>query len=157
MLTEQRAEAISYEDFRAALAQLQTGYDAFTHILAQVPVARQTLGGACGDWSPQQVVQHISGWLMEARRRFERYPRGTAAVTYDVDALNAVFIWERKAQSWEQTLAELAHRQQALVAVAEDTAAYQVEREGRYLWWLRSMAQEYRNHGTEIVAFSDEA
>lgn len=139
-----------------ALAQYETDFAAFQQIVAQIPASLRTEPGACGDWSPQQVVAHLSGWLQEGKRRFTRFPTGTGMINYNVDAFNAVSVRKRKGYNWAHTVAELDKLSFEWVSQARQVPAERAERDDRYQEWLNIMAAEFREHGAQLVAFQEQ-
>ena len=143
-------EALPFEE---ALAAYQQAYQKLFAILSDYPEGLQTESGVCGTWSPQQVVMHLSGWLIEAQRRFKRYP-ATGDIQYNVDVFNDVSLWDREKQTWERSVEELQREHQKLLEIAQGLNDYQIERDGRYAEWLTMMTQEAQTHGTALAAFS---
>lgn len=138
--------------FDEALAAYEQAYTTLFASLLDYPPHRQRQSGACGDWSPQQVIMHLAGWLIEAQRRFRRYP-ATGQVQYNVDVFNDVSVWDRETQRWEQSVAECQREYEKLLAMAQTLKAYQIERERRYAEWLTALANQARHHGAQLEAF----
>ncbi|MCA9890809.1 MAG: hypothetical protein KC546_20660 [Anaerolineae bacterium] len=139
-----------------ALAQYEADFAEFQRILAQYPASLRMQSGACGEWAPQQVVAHISGWLVEAKRRYARFHTGTGQIDYNIDAFNAVSVRIRKDYNWSHTVAELEKLGFELASLAKQVPAERAERDERYKKWLDIMAEEFRDHGAQLKAFQEQ-
>ena len=139
-----------------ALTQYESDFAQLQTVLAQYPASLRTTPGACGDWSPQQVVAHLSGWLQEGKRRYKRFHTGTGKINYNLDAFNAVSVRKRKDHNWAHTVAELEKLAFELAALARQVPDERAERDERYQEWLNIMAAEFREHGAQLVAFREQ-
>ncbi len=137
----------------ADITQFQTDYAAFIAVARQYPADQHTTGGVVGRWSAWDVIAHLSGWLVEAQRRYQRYPRGTGDMQYEVDHFNDVSIWLRQGQDYETLIAELQTLVAELSEMARAIPPEQVEREQRYREWLNVMAEDARRHTDDLQAF----
>ena len=155
MQQQQQESNKAQKAFIAAQDVYQRDYQAFMQIVGALPENLRDQQGACGHWSPQDIIKHLCGWLTEAKRRYDRLPYGSGDYVYDADAMNEVFLWERKNQSWDMSVAELQGCSQVMQQAAQKIPAYQAEREPRYQRWLDAISRNYRDHGSEIVTFQE--
>lgn len=139
--------------FAEALTTYQQAYENFLALLADYPTDLQTKSGVTGRWSPHEVVMHLCGWLIEAQRRFKRFP-ATGNVIYNVDVFNDVSVWDRENHTWEHSRQELEREYKKLLDLAQNVKEHHLERDNRYAEWLTSLAQEAQNHGAELQAFA---
>ena len=138
-----------------ALAQYESDFAHLQTVLAQYPASLRMAPGACGEWSPQQVVAHLSGWLQEAQRRYKRFHTGTGKINYNIDAFNAVSVRKRKDHNWAHAVAELERLAFELAALARKVPDERAEHDDRYEEWLETMADEFREHGAQLIAFRE--
>ena len=139
--------------FKETLAHYEETYRQFFDLLARYPASLRTKEGACGDWSPQQVVAHLSGWIVEAKRRYPRYATGTGGIDYNIDAFNDVSVRQRKGHNWAHAVAELEKLIGELAAMARQITPEQAERDDRYRKWLSIMAEACQEHMQQLKVF----
>lgn len=136
------------------LATFDASYRALFALLASYPASLREKNGACGLWSPRQVLAHLSGWLVEADRRYDNYAAGdTKAVHYDFDSFNAASVNARAALSWTKTVDELQTLHQAFSARARGLSDDQVA-DGRHTQWLEALDEDCREHYEQLHSFA---
>lgn len=142
------------DEFKAARQTFIESYDRLYDILDTIPADRRKLSGACGDWSPQQIVAHLSGWVQEAIRRYGRYAVGTGNIHYNIDNFNAVSVRERQHLDWDEQLAELRQLVDALTNQADTLRETLIERDDRYAKWLNILAEDVTEHTEQLIEFN---
>jgi hypothetical protein len=143
-------------DMPAALASFQATYADLLAVLEDYPVGRRTRAGACGEWSPQQVLMHCSGWMVEALRRYDAYAAGTpGGVQYDFDTFNAQSVAARSTQTWETTVTELRELVDTLVQRVQGLPAAAVASEERYAGWLEALGEDCVDHTRQLRDFAE--
>jgi hypothetical protein len=143
-------------DFEKLIAEFETSYKIFLSLAMNYPSNLQTMSGVCGEWSAHEVLAHLAGWLLEAKRRFPRYALGTSDIDYNRDAFNAVSIRMRREKSYEAIVEEITGLVDELAAMAGVIPHSQVEKEGRYTEWLVSLIHEAKEHHLQLEAFLKE-
>ncbi|QPC83977.1 maleylpyruvate isomerase N-terminal domain-containing protein [Phototrophicus methaneseepsis] len=141
------------EAFLQSLAAYEAAYQDLFDLLARYPASRRQKKGACGDWSPQQVVAHLSGWIAEAKRRYPRFATGTGNVVYNLDVFNDVSVRRRRDYNWAHTVAELERLVGELAAMARQVTPQQAGQDDRYREWLDSLTEDCRQHTAQLLAF----
>ena len=142
-------------EFSAALAQFrQSANDLLDVANAYRPELREK-EGACGVWSPRQILAHESGWIAEAVRRFEVYNAGeTSNVRYDIDSFNAESVSARAGSDWDATLNELRQGIQDLISRAALVPNERATEDSRYARWLTIMAEDFNEHTEQLRQFT---
>jgi hypothetical protein len=134
---------------------LQTAYTAFFEQAQALPDALKEAPDACGHWSPKEILAHMCGWVTEAQRRFKRYPAGTGDMQYHTDAINEVFVWQRRDQSYDDCLADLRDAVQTLISMTDDIPEHHLARdENRYREWLVALRRDADHHRQQLEAFA---
>lgn len=142
-------------ELESVLLRLQNGYDALFNALETYPAALRDEPGACRTWSPRQIIAHLSGWLAEVDRRFDRFDAGgTDDIKYDVDAFNDEQVALRENLSWDDTVAETRERLVHLVERAQTLTPEQITREPRYVQWLKALARDAERHLLDLQNFA---
>jgi hypothetical protein len=144
--------------YQQALARFDRGYAAFLALIDDFPEARRGQVGACGTWTPREILAHLSGWLTEAIQRFEAFQAGDITrVQYDWQddyaGFNRVSLAARAGLSWDETVAELRSRvgelyQRAQAVDPEDAAA-----DLRYGEWLDALWKDCIEHLGQLCRF----
>ncbi len=107
-----------------------------------------------GQWSPKNIVAHMTGWEHEATERFWRFLAGpTEDVTYNVDEFNSRSVAARQHLTWEQTIRELKAARQALQEPLAVVTSDDLERESRFSEWLEAMTRHYAEHTAQLRHF----
>jgi uncharacterized protein (TIGR03083 family) len=138
----------------AELDRLRRGYERLFTLSEHYPLPRRDRAGACGEWSPREVLAHLTGWLLEARRRFESYDRGDAQkIVYDFDDFNAKSVAARQAMTWEEIIEEQRTALDALIAHVESIPPERLAQNPRYGQWLEALARDCETHTAQLVGF----
>jgi hypothetical protein len=141
-------------EYTAALNHLRDTFTSLFELVNAYPEALREKEGACGWWSPRQVLAHLSGWVEEAIRRFHAYDAGVKdSVRYDDDAFNAQSVETRKDYDWQQTLDELRSCFLNLIALASKVDPERAAEDPRYRNWLRGLATDFEEHTQQLQAF----
>jgi DNA polymerase III subunit epsilon len=129
------------------LARWRAAARTFIGLIEEVPVDLRDQAGACGVWSPREVLAHCAGWEWEAARRLRLIaadPMLPDAV-YDVDGFNAASVAVRARQSWDTTVDELAK------AIRTLSAAAAIDPDSpRTAIWLQGRAEDFEGHTAEL-------
>ncbi len=137
-----------FEEFTAA-------YAALFALLADYPAERGETPGACGYWTPRQVLAHLDGWIAEANRRYDDFDAGKQPdVDYsDFDNFNADSVNARAHLTWEQQIASLRAAYFALRARAEAVPQDAREANAGYRGWLRGLGADCAAHTVQLREF----
>ncbi|HUN09436.1 MAG TPA: DinB family protein [Aggregatilineales bacterium] len=140
--------------FWAALAAYQRAYWNLFRILATYPAERGEQPGACGVWSPKQVLAHCSGWNVEALRRYDQYAAGDATpVRYDFDSFNAKSVEDRAYLDWQATVQEVIDTAGALYQRSRSLPDEAQLNDPRHAEWLTALAEDCHDHTEQLKAF----
>lgn len=137
----------------ADIQAYEAAYATFFQRAAAYPAHLQHIAGVCGVWSAHDVLAHLSGWTVEAKRRYQRYAEGTGDMQYNVDAYNQISVWQRRERSYAEVLAELRTLVAELAALASEVTEAQLQRDDRYRYWLIELTREAHEHGSELQTF----
>jgi hypothetical protein len=139
-----------------ALTRFEAAYQQFLAEADSYPDAKHTASGACGEWSPREILAHMAGWLHEAQRRFRRYGKGTGDIRYNTDAFNEVSLWQRRNDDYSKILAELK-TESAKVADTIRGLSERQKDDDRYREWLDALGNDARNHLNDLQTFREQA
>jgi hypothetical protein len=108
------------------------------------------ISGVCGDWSPKDVVAHLTGWNYEAVRHYCAFQAGATPAAANsenaIDAYNARFVTERSHLTWEQALQALEDSLIEFEKAVDKLPPEEIPRHKRYTEWLQWMGEDYENH-----------
>ena len=142
-------------EFSAALAQFRQAANELLDVANAYPEALREKEGACGTWSPRQILAHECGWIAEAIRRFEVYNAGeTSNVRYDIDSFNAESVATRADKDWDATLDELRQGIQSFISHAALVPNERASEDKRYARWLTIMAEDFGEHTEQLRRFA---
>lgn len=132
---------------------LQMALQAFTSLLADYPTEKQSQSGACGAWSPREVVAHLIGWLKEASYHYYCIADGDKSdmLYKDHDADENFFVHSRADLSWEMMMAEL---EGASYIFLYQTEQIRSDSDKHYIDWLIALTREFRHHAEDLQSFS---
>lgn len=140
--------------FNDSITEFETAYATLITVAESYPDDLQTKAGACGTWSAREVIAHLSGWIVEALRRYPRFAYGTGDIQYNTDAFNEVSIGLRHDRGYDSIVSELRDVSAKLTQFARDLPASQIERNGhRYMEWLTNLTREAREHTAQLEEF----
>lgn len=143
------------DDFVVAVNRFRGAFDALFNVLGNYPPDLRERSGACGAWSPRQVLAHMSGWLNEAHKRYSQFDHGVeGSAHYDIDAFNAQSIAARSDLSWNTTVAELRGLVQDIAARAESIPPEKAAADPRYQEWLDALGRDCNEHLTQLLIFA---
>jgi hypothetical protein len=135
-------------DFQASLEAYHRAYGEFLAVCHHLDPALAERPGACGVWSPKQVVAHLAGWLEEAADRFSQIIADPASEKdYDVDAWNTRMVEARAELDWHATLDDL---NKGAVAIGEAVASLVNSHAPSYRpfsGWLSILGDDLNEHG----------
>lgn len=130
------------------LLHLQAG---FIESAESLPVEKRESSGVCGDWSPREVVAHISGWDAEVLRQFELFNSGfTGEVEHDIESFNQQSVASRGSLDWEETLEELRQIHRCYPAALETVGEIHRASNSQYEEWLQVLIEHYEHHTEQL-------
>jgi uridine phosphorylase len=131
----------------AASTRFTVAYDALFALLDDYPIDKRTQTGACGRWSPKEILAHMCGWVDEAVLHFDAFDAGTVRdVKYkDIDAVNDQFVESCASFSWDEIVARLREGAVKLPKRAKSKP--------RYSMWLAQLARDCENHSNHLRDF----
>ncbi len=124
----------------------------FRDLMAMVPAELRERAGACGGWSPREVVMHAANWEWEGARRLRLLANnpGLPDARYDVDAFNAAGVAVRTRQTWKACVDELAKASHTF-----GMAAAALPDEPRTREWLSGRTTDFEEHSDGLRAWLD--
>lgn len=131
-------------------------YDAMFAQIDDISAETATQPNVCGVWSIKQIIDHCSGWIVEAEERYTVYDseENPENKRYeDFDAFNAQSVTDRADQSWQSSLAELHAVVAQFIAHAEKVLATTETPHPGYAGWLKGLAIDCEEHTEEIKTF----
>lgn len=145
--------------FDSNLKRFQTAYAQFFELTEHYPAHLVDVPGACGEWSPRQVVAHLSGWVIEGQRRFNEVLAGDVipSMRYDVDTFNAEQVAARAHLDWNATLIELQSVVSDLDAQAQAIAVDRRTTDSFFAGWLKALAHDVEQHIIQLRQFAEPA
>ncbi len=142
-------------DFQSAITQLESTYNRLFALIDAYPVSKRELSGACGIWSPKQVLAHLSGWIVLANKRYDDFAAGDPRnLYYDVDPVNARSVAERAHRSWDETVTELKTRITAFIQRARALPGTMPAQDVRFQEWQDGLREDCAEHIEQLEAFS---
>lgn len=136
---------MSTEELQHSLNNWQASNEAFLALIGTLPRTLREKEGACGVWTPKQVIAHLAGWQREALKRYEMFAKGeTTSIRYDVDKFNADSVAALKLLSWYETIETFEHTCDDLQAFVETNP----NRKQR--GWLKALDRDLREHTEEL-------
>lgn len=144
---------MTQSDFHEQVEQFETAYANLVIIAEKYPVELQTQSGACGSWSASDILAHLNGWIVEALRRYKRFPKGTGDITYNIDTFNKVSLWLREDMPYQDILSETKTLSAKLVAIAKELPEAYIQRDKRYQEWLDNLTREAIEHSQQLRDF----
>jgi hypothetical protein len=150
-------DAVSEATFTQKLLHFSHTYDTLLELVEVYPSALTLKSGACGAWTPQQVLMHLTGWLTEATRRYRQFNAGvTGNTTYDFDTFNARNVEARARQTWDDTLDELRDTLDEFSSLASVVSSERAAADPRYAEWLVGLARDCAAHTQQLQRFASE-
>lgn len=135
------------------ITEFEATYSTLLDTADSYPDDLKTQAGAVGHWSARDVLAHLCGWIVEARRRFPKFARGTGNFIYDVDNFNHVSLWLRENKTYEDIAAELRELVAELATMGREVTAQQLQRDDRYIDWFEGLIRDAKEHIIELQAF----
>lgn len=141
-------------DFETKFAEFRGAYDNLFALLESYPADKREKSGACGWWSPKQILAHFSGWIAEGLKRYRDYDAGDqTSITYDDDAFNAQVVEARAALDWDATVAELHALVRDFTKHAESLPPDRRSADVRYTDWMIGLGTDCREHTQQLEDF----
>ena len=144
----------TYNNWQAAQARHEQNYLDFVSVCETLTPLLHERPGACGTWSPRQVIAHLAGWYSEATRRYaEMLERPQESRPYNIDAFNAQSVAARASLTWDDTLRDLRHRHDALMASAAGLTVQELSATNGFAEWLDSTGEDCAFHAAQLRAW----
>lgn len=143
-------------DIHTSLNRFREAYLTLLTIVENYPPEKREQSGACGYWSPKEVLAHLAGWLVEAAARYRLYDKDSAPARKhydDFDAFNRESVDARGGMSWEEQINELRANYHVIEHHAGVVAARSPEPFKGYASWLDTLAQDCEEHTVELREF----
>jgi len=138
------------------LAYFQEAYSHLFDLVERYPPHLVDKPGACGEWSPRQTLAHLSGWIVEAHRRFDEVLSGIVipSMRYDVDAFNAQEVDARADLDWDAVVLELRSVARELQLQVEAIATDHRPANEFFAGWLKALARDAEEHTVQLREFA---
>ena len=144
-----------FQTFHTIITDFESAYQKLIAIAEAYPERLQTQSGACGAWSAREVIAHLSGWMVEAMRRFPRFAIGTGDITYNKDTFNSVSVRLRRGRDYESIVAELRDVSAKLAQFSRTLPDHEIQHNGhRYAEWLTNLTREAYEHSIQLQEFA---
>jgi uridine phosphorylase len=141
-------------DFETKFADFRAAYDDLFVLLDSYPADKREKSGACGWWSPKQILAHFSGWITEGLKRYGDYDSGDQSdLHYDDDSFNAQVVDARSALDWDATVAELRGLVRDFSTHAESIPADKRASDRRYTNWMIGLGNDCKEHTWQLKNF----
>ena len=138
-------------DWQALQQQFAAAFDMFLDVCAQIDPALQEQKVVDGQWSPKDLVAHLTGWEHEATERFWRFLAGpTESIAYDDDSFNSRSVAARQHLTWNQTIRELKTARQSFLEAIAAITPDDLTQEPRFAQWLVTITEHYAEHTMQL-------
>lgn len=142
-----------------ALSRFRRGYQALFALVDDFPEERRNLPGACGEWTPRQVLAHLCGWLEEGHARMVQVQAGDKTWRqYDEDsdyaAFNAASVGQREHIAWDEMVAEMKQRTDAFYGESKAAGAAGLADDPRVREWAYWLWHDCVNHMGQLSRFA---
>lgn len=144
------------EKLKERIDWFRNAYDGMFAEIDTLSAEQATQPNVCGVWSVKQIVDHCSGWIVEAEERFTVYDTQEQPENKrydDFDEFNAQSVADRADQSWASSQAEIHAVVAQFIAHAEKVLKTTEEPYPGYAGWLKGLAVDCEEHTKEIKAF----
>jgi hypothetical protein len=139
-------------EFAEMVAHYEQTYSAFVLASQKIKVEDRLKGGVCGFWSPKQVVDHLTGWLREALKNFEKIQAGEIVdLEYDDDTFNAHAVADRTQLTWNESLADLEDARMKMIHFVTQLTVEDLSKSKVYANWIEGMAEDYQLHRDQLL------
>jgi len=141
-------------EFETKFAEFRAAYDNLFALLETYPFDKCEKPGACGWWSPKQILAHFSGWIAEGLKRYRDYDAGDPSnITYDDDSFNAQVVDARAHLDWNATVAELRNLVRDFTNHAENLPTDRRLADKRYTDWMIGLGNDCKEHTQQLKHF----
>ncbi|MEZ4870590.1 MAG: hypothetical protein R3C14_55185 [Caldilineaceae bacterium] len=127
--------------------RLHTAHTNFVRVAEALAPTLRNQAGVCGDWSPKEVVAHLTGWDGSLKQLIVDIENFNPP--YDVDKFNACSVQARAEVAWDGVMAELTTNfvalTQALTIVEPKMKIY-----ARVRSWLAGRIADYELHTAQF-------
>lgn len=142
------------QKFQSRLDTFRRDSAEMLRVIDQYPATLTEKSGACGWWSPRQIVAHEAGWLVELLRRYDLFDAGDMQpVEYDFDTFNARSVDARAGLDWNATITEFRALVEQTMQRAASLTPDQIAAVKGYGSWLRAMSEDMETHTGQLVEF----
>ncbi|GMQ78615.1 MAG: hypothetical protein BMS9Abin02_1138 [Anaerolineae bacterium] len=136
--------------------ELEAAHQHFMQITTQLtPVIREKKG-ACGEWSPKDIVAHLVGWDTEAVYFLGLFANGTGDTydySFDIDDFNASSVKSREKLSWDEVIHELVHAHAELQQIIKVLNTKDLVSNGGFGESLTGRKEDYLLHAEQIAVW----
>lgn len=149
-------EGILVGELIYAEGQFLDTFSELFELVERYPPEKRTQSGACGNWSPKEVLAHLAGWLVIAQKRYDDFEAGDKSnIDYapQQDRINAESVAVRAHLNWRQTIAELRLGVFALSSRASDIPKPVAQADQRYAEWLVGIGEDAKKHTQQLRDF----
>lgn len=144
--------------YTRSLDRFRRGYNALFALLDDLPDSLREKSGACGDWTPKQVLAHLSGWVREANQRYFDFTAGDMSNReYDQNddwaLFNSQLVQERAHLNWEDTVEDLRQAVHLFSLHADQVNLELAAQDSRYEEWLVGLWNDCVEHMGQLCQF----
>lgn len=136
------------------ILRFNRAYDLLFELIEDTPSEWGETPGACGAWSPKQVLAHLDGWVAEANRQFDALDGGgQAAHIPEENAFNAQSVQTRALLAWDE---QIAHLLAAVDTMSVRVSALPLEvwmQQSGYWQWFNELAEDCEEHAEQLWIF----
>lgn len=136
--------------------ELEDAHQRFVRVCEHLSPDLYEKSGACGEWSPRQVVAHIIGWDVEAVHYLARFASDNGESynpNFDVDEFNARSVGKRVDSSWEACLAELSRAHAAIQQIVRLIDAQGRDPSSGFARGLAGRIADYKLHTDQLAVW----
>lgn len=139
---------------RTEIARFNAIYDRLLTLIEDVLAEIGETAGACGIWSPKQVLAHLDGWVTEANRQFDVLDAEQPAMGIpEENAFNAQSVTARTELSWDEQVAGLIGTVDTMSVRAAELPLERWFAVPGYWLWFDQLAEDAEEHYEQLRAF----
>lgn len=152
--------SVNENNFLNTLARFRRGYTALFALIDDYPEELRHKSGALGEWTPQQILMHLSSWIDEAHQQYETFDtqgalNGRSGPPQDFAALDSASVDARDGQSWDDTVNELRDAVSRFIERAVRIETDRASADPRYEEWLMGLWNDCIEHMGHLIKFSE--
>jgi hypothetical protein len=140
------------DDILAIISDYEKAYSMFVHSCIALKEEDQLRSGVCGFWSPKQVVDHFTGWGIEALENFKKIQAGEKVdLEYDDDIFNARAVAERSKLTWKESLKDMEEIKTKIVDFVTRLSEEDLSKSTVYASWINGIKEDYQLHNDQLL------